>query len=122
MNELQSLSANRLLFDLASRLGSLEGYLYAEDKVDKSYLPNWIDNIDREFRNLSAEVRNEIQPDYLALLKKVGDLLHKAYGDQRRKNRRSDFKNNLMIVRVVLRFRSQYHGLEFSLFHCQLSP
>ena len=36
MNELQSLSANRLLFDLASLLGSLEGYLYAEDKVDKS--------------------------------------------------------------------------------------
>jgi hypothetical protein len=82
VDQLQSLSANRLLFDLASRLGSLEGYLYAEDKVDKSYLPNWIDNIDREFRNLSAEVRNEIQPDYLALLKKVRDLLHKAYGDQ----------------------------------------
>src|SRR5262249_11153898 len=82
MNELQSLSANRLLFDLASRLGSLEGYLYAEDKVDKSYLPNWIDKIDREFRNLSATVRNQIQPDSLCLPNKVRDLLHKAYGDQ----------------------------------------
>jgi hypothetical protein len=82
MDEFQSLSANRLLFDLASRLGSLEGYLYAEEKVDKSYLPNWIQNIDREFKTLSAEVRSEIQSDYLALLKKVRDLLHKAYGDQ----------------------------------------
>lgn len=82
MEKFQSLSANRLLFDFASRLGSLEGYLYAEEKVDKSYLPNWIDNIEHEFKNLSAEVRNEIQPDYLALLKKVRDLLHKAYGDQ----------------------------------------
>jgi hypothetical protein len=82
MNRFESLSANRLLFDLASRLGSLEGYLYAEEKVDKSYLPNWIDNIDHEFKNLSAEVRNEIRPDYLALLTKVRDLLHKAYGDQ----------------------------------------
>ena len=27
-------------------------------------------------------MRSEIQSDYLALLKKVGDLLHKAYGDQ----------------------------------------
>ncbi len=69
MDKFQSLSTNRLLFDLASRLGSLEGYLYAEQKVDKSYLPNWIDNIDHEFKSLSAEVRNEIQSDYLALLK-----------------------------------------------------
>jgi hypothetical protein len=82
MDKFQSLSANRLLFDLASRLGSLEGYLYAEEKVDKSYLPNWIQNIDREFKTLSAEVRSEIQSDHLALLKKVRDLLHKAYGEQ----------------------------------------
>ena len=40
MDRFQSLSPNRLLFDFGSRLGSLEGYLYAEDKVDKSYLPN----------------------------------------------------------------------------------
>jgi hypothetical protein len=83
MDNFQALSAaNCLLFDLASRLGSLEGYLYAEEKVDKSYLPNWIDNIDHEFKGLSPEVRSEIQSDYLALLKKVEDLLHKAYGDQ----------------------------------------
>jgi hypothetical protein len=82
MAKFQSLSANRVLFDLAARLGSLEGYLYAEEKVDKSYLPNWIDNIVHEFRNLSTEVRSEIQPDYLLLLKKVRDLLQKAYGDQ----------------------------------------
>jgi hypothetical protein len=82
MEKFQSLSANRLLFDLAARLGSLEGYLYAEEKVDKSYLPNWLQNIELEFHSLSAEMKNEIQPDYLALLKKVRDLLHKGYGDQ----------------------------------------
>lgn len=38
MDKFQSLSANRLLFDLASRLGSLEGYLYAEENVDKELL------------------------------------------------------------------------------------
>jgi hypothetical protein len=82
MDNFQALSANRLLFDLASRLGSLEGYLYAEEKVDRSSLPNWIDNIDHEFKGLSPEVRSAIQFDYLALLTKVRDLLHKAYGDQ----------------------------------------
>ena len=82
MDKVQSLSTNRLLFDLASRLGSLEGYLYAEEKVDTSYLPNWTENIDREFKSLPVEVRNDIQSDYVGLLKKVRELLHKAYGDQ----------------------------------------
>jgi hypothetical protein len=82
MDKFQSLSTNRLLFDLASRLGSLEGYLYAEEKVDASYLPNWTENIDREFKSLPVEVRNEIATDYVILLKKVRDLLQKAYGDQ----------------------------------------
>jgi hypothetical protein len=82
MDKFQSLSTNRLLFDLASRLGSLEGYLYAEEKVDKSYLPNWTENIDREFKSLPVEVRNEIQSDYVTLLKKVHELLQKAYGEQ----------------------------------------
>jgi hypothetical protein len=82
MDKFQSLSTNRLLFDLASRLGSLEGYLYAEEKVDTSYLPNWTENIDREFKSLPFAVRNEIQSDYVGLLKKVRELLHKAYGEQ----------------------------------------
>ena len=82
MDRFQSLSTNRLVFDLASRLGSLEGYLYAEEKVDASYLPNWAENIDRGFKSLPVEVRNEIQSDYVTLLKKVRDLLCKAYGER----------------------------------------
>jgi hypothetical protein len=82
MEKFQSLSAHCLLFDLAARLGSLEGYLYAEEKVDTSYLPNWLRNIELEFQSLATEVKSEIRPDYLALLKKVRDLLHKSYGEQ----------------------------------------
>ena len=53
MDKFQSLSVNNLLFNLASRWGSLEGYLYAEERVDSSYLPNWLRNIEREFTCLS---------------------------------------------------------------------
>ena len=81
MDNFQSLSANRLLFDFASRLGSLRA-ISTPKKSRQELPPNWIDNIDHEFNSLSAEVRSEIQSDYLALLKKVRDLLHKAYGDQ----------------------------------------
>ncbi|HEX9143203.1 MAG TPA: hypothetical protein VGA09_02950 [Candidatus Binatia bacterium] len=82
MDKFQSLSANRLLFDLASRLGSLEGYLYAEENVDKSYLPNWLLNIDREFNCLSTVVKDEIQADYLEVVRKIHALLQRLYGEQ----------------------------------------
>ena len=39
MDNFQALSANRLLFDLASRLGSLEGYLYAEERWTRVTFP-----------------------------------------------------------------------------------
>jgi hypothetical protein len=82
MQKSEALSANRLLFDLAARLGSLEGYLYCEEKVEKKYLPNWLRNIEREFTSLTSEVQTEIQLDYVELLSKVHALLRRLYGDQ----------------------------------------
>lgn len=80
--DLRSLTPHRLLFDLASRLGSLEGYLYAGEKVDKKYLPGWLRNIERAYACLSEDVQNEIQSDYLALLHKTHNLLRDAYGGE----------------------------------------
>jgi hypothetical protein len=80
VEKFKSLSANRLLFDLGARLGSLEGYLYAGDKVDKNYLPNWLTNTAVAYGCLTPDVRREIQGDYLALLHKVHNLLRDAYG------------------------------------------
>ena len=82
MEKFKSLSANLLLFDLGSRLGSLEGYLYAGDKVDKSYLPNWLANVAAAYVCLAPEVRREIHGEYLALLHKVHNLLRDAYGSE----------------------------------------
>jgi hypothetical protein len=82
IEKFKSLSANRLLFDLGARLGSLEGYLYAGDKVDKNYLPNWLTNTAAAYGCLTPEVCREIQGDYLALLHKVHNLLRDAYGSE----------------------------------------
>lgn len=82
MDKFQSLSPTCLLFDLASRLGSLEGYLYAEEKVDKSYLPNWLRNIEAEFNCLPGGIKQEIKPAYLEIVTKVHTLLQRLYGDQ----------------------------------------
>jgi len=93
MQKFKTLSANLLLFDLGSRLGSLEGYLYAEEKVDKHYLPNWLINIAAAYGCLAPEVRREIQGEYLALLHKVHNLLHDAYG--------SDDANTVKIAAMI---------------------
>ncbi len=82
MEKWSSLSLSRLLFDLASRLGSLEGYLYSDEKVEKSYLPGWLQNIEQEFQSLPDDVREEIGPDYFELLSKVQALLRKLYGEE----------------------------------------
>lgn len=81
MDKQDSMSPNRLLFDLGSRLGSLEGYLYSEERVEKSYLPGWLRNIERGFRSLPAEVSGEIVQDYLEILKKVHAMLGRVYGE-----------------------------------------
>ena len=65
MEKWSSLSLSRLLFDLASRLGSLEGYLYSEEKVEKNYLPGWLQNIEHEFQSLPEDVKEDIAPDFL---------------------------------------------------------
>ena len=82
MQKFRSLSPNLLLFDLGSRLGSLEGYLYAQEKVEKSYLPNWLINVAAGYAGLAPEVRREIRGEYLALLHKVHNLLRDAYGSE----------------------------------------
>jgi hypothetical protein len=80
MEKFSALSPQRLLFDLAARLGSLEGYLYAEEKVDKKYLPNWLRNIESAYACLAEDVQKEIHADYLALLHKAHNLLRASYG------------------------------------------
>jgi len=82
MQKFKSLSPNLLLFDLGSRLGSLEGYLYAQEKVEKNYLPNWLINVAAGYGCLAPEVRGEIRGEYLALLHKVHNLLRDAYGSE----------------------------------------
>jgi hypothetical protein len=82
MADFHSLPPHRLLFDLAARLGSLEGYLYAREKVETSYLPNWLHHIEKAYALLPEEIRSEIRPDYLALLHKAHHLLRDTYGSE----------------------------------------
>jgi hypothetical protein len=69
------------VFDLAARIGSLEGYLYVGKDVEAEYLPGWLENINRGFNDLESEVKREIEKDYLEVLKKVAAYLERVYGE-----------------------------------------
>ncbi len=72
---------NQVIFNLGARLGSLEGYLYGEERVEKKYLAGWLQNIDKEFSRLPVETRSEIAGDYEEVIRKVVALLQKTFGD-----------------------------------------
>ena len=82
-------SLYRLVFDLAARVGSLEGYLYVGKAVEAQYLPGWLENIDREFSELTPEVRKEISKDYLEVLRKIAAYLERLYGETDQNARRA---------------------------------
>jgi len=50
------------LYEFAASVGALEGYVYPKEKVDTSYLPNWIEHLHKAYELLPQEVKDEIQP------------------------------------------------------------
>ena len=49
------------LYDFAASAGSFEGYVYHHRDMDVSYLPKWSGNLVKQYHELPAEVREEIQ-------------------------------------------------------------
>jgi hypothetical protein len=49
------------VYDFAAKAGALEGYVYPKEKVDLSYLPQWVDNLMNDYRSFPSEVREELQ-------------------------------------------------------------
>jgi hypothetical protein len=70
------------VYELAAKLGSLEGYLYQRPDADPQYLPNWLGNIQRMWAELPSEARNDCQAKHAAVLKSVAEHLAKVVGLQ----------------------------------------
>ncbi len=52
---------NRDIYEFAARVGALEGYVYAKEKMEASSLTNWVKSVVNQYRALPAEVREEFQ-------------------------------------------------------------
>ncbi len=70
----------RDVFDLAAKLGCLEGYLFEQPEEAPRYLPDWLGNIQRMYGSLPPEVRSEFQERYLEILGKASEHLEKLVG------------------------------------------
>jgi len=68
------------IFDLGARLGSLEGYLYVGKDVEPRYLPGWLENIEKEFRDLPTDARSECAAGFYEVMRKVAAYLERLYG------------------------------------------
>ncbi len=56
-------------FIFAAKAGALEGYLFRRSEVEP--LNDWIDNISRMYRDLSPEVKKEVDPVLVPVLERA---------------------------------------------------
>lgn len=79
----------KTVFDLGARVGSLEGYLYVGKDIEANYLPGWLENIDKEYRALPAEVRKACVEGFYEVTRKVAAYLQRLYGEEDENTRRA---------------------------------
>ena len=59
----------RELFLFGAKAGALEGYLYQRKEVEP--LSNWIDNIDKMYRDLPPAVKKDVAPVLTPVLERI---------------------------------------------------
>ncbi len=57
------------LFLFAAKAGALEGHLFKRRKVEP--LANWIDNIGKMYQDLPPDVKREVNPVFIPVLKRI---------------------------------------------------
>ena len=62
-------------FKFAAKAGALEGYLYEREQVES--LHNWVSNIEKMYRGLPDEVREDAKQEFREVLRKI-----LTYGDK----------------------------------------
>lgn len=63
------MSKQEHLFKFATKVGSLEGYLYEREPMEE--LTNWVGNIDAMYKGLPDAVKAEIKAEYAEVLKRI---------------------------------------------------
>ena len=70
----------RDVFELAAKVGSLEGYLWDRPDASARYLPNWLGNLERMYASLTPEAQADCRPAYREVLAKAVEGMDKLLG------------------------------------------
>ena len=71
----------RDLYEFAANAGAFEGYVYIPERADYTKLPTWVENLVRQWRALSPEVRTDIEPSTNLTLGRAIQSLKSCLGE-----------------------------------------
>ena len=74
------MGAYKDLFQLAAKVGALEGYSHERTEFSMPHMPGWIGNIERMFNELPRDVKDDCAPEYVQVLESAEGALRKALG------------------------------------------
>lgn len=64
------------IFKFSAKVGALEGYLYERERLEP--LHNWVENIDKMYRRLPDEVKDDIKGEFGNVLKRILTYGHRS--------------------------------------------
>jgi len=71
----------RELYEFAANAGAFEGYVYIPERVDRTKLSGWVENLVKQWNGLSPEVRTAIEPSTSLTLGRAIQSLRSGPGE-----------------------------------------
>ena len=70
------------LYEFAASAGALEGFVYRRPDVEAGTIDRWVENLEKAFQMLPAEVLTEIQPSLDGTLGRAVNSVKRVLGEE----------------------------------------
>ncbi len=70
------------LYEFAASAGALEGFVYRRPDVEAGTIDRWVENLEKAFHRLPAEVLMEIQPSLDGTLGRAVNSVKRILGEE----------------------------------------
>jgi hypothetical protein len=70
------------LYEFSASVGALEGFVYRRPEVEAATIGKWVENLEKAYQALPAEVLKEIQPSLDGTLGRAVNSIKKVLGEK----------------------------------------
>ena len=70
------------LYEFSASVGALEGFVYRRPEVEAATIEKWVENLEKAYQLLPAEVLKEIQPSLDGTLGRAVTSITKVLGEK----------------------------------------